>query len=177
MEKLVNSATLKVAADRLAGASPAERTTARGVMVAQSPHKRYGPGSIPGGPITHTPRNPGIEVLEYLKFNYTYENGKVYRICEYFLKQVGKIQGGVEATGYRLYMVVDIKIGGRKGQLVALKMHHVIWFLCKGYWPIMEIDHKDRDTLNNDIDNLREVTSKQNSNNTKRMDAFRANNV
>lgn len=146
-------------------------------MVMLGAHNAHDPSSTLGEPITNRPKNPDNEVLEYIKFNYTYEDGKVYRICQYFLKQVGKIQGGVEATSYRFYMVLDIKIGGRKGKLIALKLHHVVWFLCKDYWPVMEIDHKDRDSLNNNIDNLREVTSKQNSDNTKRMDAFRQINV
>ena len=34
-------------------------------------------------------------------------------------------------------------------------VHRVVWYLCNGSWPTMEIDHKDGDTFNNRISNLR----------------------
>ncbi len=43
-----------------------------------------------------------------------------------------------------------------------LKVHRVAWFLYHGAWPSGFVDHIDGDKLNNRIDNLRDVTPKQN---------------
>lgn len=45
--------------------------------------------------------------------------------------------------------------------------HRVIWALVHGEWPI-EIDHIDGDPRNNDLSNLRAVTSRENSRNVAR---------
>jgi hypothetical protein len=39
----------------------------------------------------------------------------------------------------------------------------IVWYLCKDKWPEKELDHRDRNTLNDNIGNLKEVTSKQNT--------------
>jgi hypothetical protein len=46
--------------------------------------------------------------------------------------------------------------------------HILAWVLMTGEWPPLEIDHRDRDGLNNRPDNLRLATSTQNSANSKR---------
>lgn len=63
--------------------------------------------------------------------------------------------GGVDKNGY---LVVGIK--GRK-----VKYHRLVWFLCKGYYPLTELDHIDRNRQNNRIENLREVNRSQNTSN------------
>lgn len=45
--------------------------------------------------------------------------------------------------------------------------HHVAWAIHYGYWPT-ELDHRDRDKLNNRIDNLRVATRSQNTANTRK---------
>lgn len=47
-------------------------------------------------------------------------------------------------------------------------VHQLIWLYVKGNWPSM-IDHIDGDSLNNCINNLREVTSQQNAANKTRL--------
>lgn len=42
------------------------------------------------------------------------------------------------------------------------KVHRIIWLWCKGSWPKFEIDHKDRNKMNNRIENLRDVERKEN---------------
>lgn len=45
---------------------------------------------------------------------------------------------------------------------------NICWFLYYGQWPDQEIDHKDRDALNNSIENLRKATFSQNTSNKDR---------
>ena len=42
------------------------------------------------------------------------------------------------------------------------KAHRVIWFYHYKVWPKEQIDHKDRNSYNNRIENLRECTNAQN---------------
>jgi hypothetical protein len=46
--------------------------------------------------------------------------------------------------------------------------HRVIWFICTGAWPAddMDIDHINRNKLDNRIENLREVSRSMNAFNT-----------
>lgn len=43
--------------------------------------------------------------------------------------------------------------------------HRMIWLLVYGAWPENEIDHIDRNTMNNKIDNLRAATRNENQHN------------
>ena len=51
--------------------------------------------------------------------------------------------------------------------------HHLAWAFTTGAWPENELDHIDRDRLNNRFDNLRDVTRKQNGKNRKGMTSLR----
>ena len=44
--------------------------------------------------------------------------------------------------------------------------HRLAWLYMTGLDPVTEIDHKDRNPLNNSFDNLRDVTHKENLENT-----------
>lgn len=52
------------------------------------------------------------------------------------------------------------------GEVRHYKVHRIIWFMHKGYFPAL-VDHKDNDTRNNRIENLREGTHKKNCYNLK----------
>lgn len=65
--------------------------------------------------------------------------------------KVGQPAGCPESKGYH-----QISVWGK-----IMKAHQVVWFLNKGYWA-KEIDHRDRNRANSQIDNLRDATRSQN---------------
>jgi len=71
--------------------------------------------------------------------------------------EIGDPVGTVMADGKRRQASIK---GVRK------QVSHISWFFHYGVWPdpAMVIDHIDHDPSNNRIENLREVTSKKNSN-------------
>ena len=75
---------------------------------------------------------------------------------------ISKPAGSINNTGYRV-----IKIKGKNYQA-----HRLIYQMFNEQWDITDtshdnsIDHKDRDKLNNNIDNLRVATSSQNGANS-----------
>ena len=44
-------------------------------------------------------------------------------------------------------------------------MHHAVWAVCKGRWPV-QLDHVNGDVTDNRIENLREVSQSENRLNT-----------
>lgn len=82
--------------------------------------------------------------------NWTYtEDGQLIRPCG---KPVSCVPD--KSTGY-----LRCQVDGKK-----YAQHRIIFFLHKGYWP-KEVDHKDRNKVNNRPDNLIDSTrSEQNHN-------------
>lgn len=77
-------------------------------------------------------------------------------------KHSGEPAGSLHtATGYRC---VKLTIDGRPR---AFKVHRIIWALHYGAWPTEAIDHIDGDRQNNQISNLRDVSSAVNGRNQK----------
>ena len=72
----------------------------------------------------------------------------------------------IQKTKNKEYKTIDC--GGRK-----FKVHRVIYYIHNQEWDIFDvrksnlIDHIDRDTFNNNIENLRVVTQQQNQFNSK----------
>lgn len=60
-----------------------------------------------------------------------------------------------DANGYG-----QVKIAGK-----MYKTHRIIWLWHHGSWPDGEIDHIDRNRMNNRIDNLRVVSASENQHN------------
>jgi hypothetical protein len=92
-------------------------------------------------------------VNEYL--TYDPDTGKLYQRKKRPRIQVGSLAGCVRPKGYRY-----IELEGRK-----YPAHHIVWLLETGAAPIKSLDHIDGDKDNNKFSNLREVTTKQNSEN------------
>ena len=78
------------------------------------------------------------------------------------LRTAGKIAGTVTDQGY-----ITITIGGKK-----LKAHRLAWLYVHGVMP-KQIDHVDRNPLNNRLSNLRLATYQQNSANAKWRSAYK----
>lgn len=66
----------------------------------------------------------------------------------------GQIAGN-DADGRGKYWMVCV--GGRR-----YLAHRLAWFYVHGEWPPGEIDHRNTDSMDNRIDNLREATPSQN---------------
>ncbi|MCK1520226.1 HNH endonuclease [Bradyrhizobium sp. 17] len=71
---------------------------------------------------------------------------------------VGDIVGFPDANGY-----LQANIGG-----VRAYVHQFVWLYVHGVWPDHDIDHRNRDTQNNTISNLRRATASENLANKKR---------
>lgn len=69
----------------------------------------------------------------------------------------GNFAGSVYGNGYKY-----IKINGKR-----FKASRLAWFYMTNGWPEKEIDHKDRNPLNDKWNNLRDVSSSINKLNTK----------
>lgn len=110
-------------------------------------------------PKTTDPRQPCASELEAIKFELRYdaEAGMLYRIGP--SDQFGIPYLGTPSQGYRKVYIISTK----KRYLA----HHVVWFLCKGSWPVIMLDHKDQNGEHNWIDNLQEATSQMQGRNRK----------
>jgi hypothetical protein len=69
--------------------------------------------------------------------------------------KAGEIAGTIIPKGYR-----HITINGHK-----YRAHRLAWFYMYKEWPYPEIDHINRETDDNRIENLRVVTKSENANN------------
>lgn len=74
---------------------------------------------------------------------------------EFISRKSGARVGWVDHRGYR-----RIKIGSRK-----YRAHRLAWFVTHGEWPSDQIDHINRDKLDNRIENLRVVNNSENMRN------------
>lgn len=91
------------------------------------------------------------EVLDQMskRLNYDPETG----VLRWLSKPYQGREIGYNCSGYKRF-----EFNGRRYFL-----HRVVWALYYGYWPINTIDHVDRDSTNNKIENLRDVTQKENN--------------
>lgn len=85
-------------------------------------------------------------------FSYDYETGIITR------KDRANSSGSLDKDGY---LIIKIKTN-------QIKAHRLAWFLYYGSFPKMEIDHINRNRLDNRICNLREADRKLNAANIKK---------
>jgi hypothetical protein len=49
-----------------------------------------------------------------------------------------------------------------------IRRSHIVWVLCRGEWPPSDLDHENRESIDDRIENLRPATTSQNAANTAR---------
>lgn len=100
--------------------------------------------------------NVSIERLHEL-FIYAPESGILTWKIDKGRAKAGNPVGGPDGGGR-----LKTELSGKTYQV-----HHIIFALHHGRWPVNQVDHKDRNVINNKISNLREATSQQNNCNRK----------
>jgi len=110
--------------------------------------------------------------IEYIKQCFRHENGKLYWLIRppaHFNRQrewkIFNTQFAGKEAGY-----IDRMNGGDRWKVCINNTHKIyryiiIWAMHNGRWPVGTIDHKNHKTLDDTIDNLREATRRQNSQN------------
>jgi hypothetical protein len=94
---------------------------------------------------------------EYLREIFDYKNGELYWKKRTSIRiTIGKKVGYLSKDG-RIYTRINKKL---------IAIHRVIFAWHYGYFPKL-VDHIDRNSLNNKIENLRQATKAQNSYNSK----------
>ena len=93
-----------------------------------------------------------------LKAKYAYDplTGVFTRMTSWGSKQVGDIAGSISPQGYR-YLAFDGK---------ATPAHRLAWLWAHGELPLGDVDHINRDRLDNRLENLRVVTRSVNAHNS-----------
>jgi hypothetical protein len=80
-----------------------------------------------------------------------------------FHSRVGKQAGRTnKVVGYRYLSLTE------NGRTVERLEHRVVWLLMTGSWPEQEVDHVNRDRLDNRWKNLREASRRDNMANSRR---------
>ena len=95
---------------------------------------------------------------DHLKAKYTYNpaTGVFTRNTAWGRQKVGDEAGCISPQGYRY-----LNFGGR-----ATPAHRLAWLWVHGVWPDGDVDHINRNRLDNRIENLRVVTRSSNIHNS-----------
>ena len=91
-----------------------------------------------------------MNVEEYIRENIRYElsTGKLF-----WIKKRNQSECGNYHEGYRRVQINKINFAS----------HRIAWFLHYGSWPEKQLDHINGDKADNRINNLREVTNRENA--------------
>ena len=110
--------------------------------------------------------NKNKELLPYyekLSKMIEFREGVPYWIIENGTRgKIGNEAGTIKGCRHRYIFISVNKIQRKVGA------HRLHWFMYYGSLPVIDIDHIDRDTNNNRIENLRECTHEQNMRNRPR---------
>ena len=99
-----------------------------------------------------------IITQDYVKQLFEYRDGALYwKHSPAHNVRAGSKAGNIQSEGYR-----SIKINNK-----TYKAHRLIFLMFHGWLP-EKVDHKDANTSNNQIENLRPATSSENSFNAKK---------
>ena len=79
-----------------------------------------------------------------------------------FWKKSGKGRQMERPIGSFCKGYLNVQFGGRNR-----RVHHIVWLICYGEWPLGQIDHIDGNRTNNRIANLRIVNNQDNHKNMK----------
>jgi hypothetical protein len=91
------------------------------------------------------------------RFDYDPETGRLtYRIRPHSRVAVGEQVGTLDVHGGYLKTRIDG---------VRYQVHNLIWLMAYGELPTRELDHRDRNGLNNRLGNLRKTTDSHNNHN------------
>lgn len=103
------------------------------------------------------PTEESIAFAEYCRGLFEYKEGQLIRKVNKGPARVGDIAGTLNNRGY-FAIIIDS---------VSYQLHQIVFLLHYNYIPKV-IDHIDRNKTNNTVENLRSVTSRENSLNTLR---------
>ena len=115
--------------------------------------------------MSNIPNAPTKDLMEYIKNHYFYRDGKIDGVNKEDLGYNHK-RSKIKSTYKRL----SVEFGGVKYKFYK---YHVVWFLCTGEWPPTEIDHINRDSLDDRFENLRLAEHKENQRNQDRCTMYR----
>ena len=97
-------------------------------------------------------------IVARIRLNYDYDSDRGMLIS----RRTGKAVTGSHCSlrnGICRYRKIDLKVNDRMFPVIY---HHAVWAWHHGRLPTMQIDHINRDSLDNHIENLREVTGSEN---------------
>lgn len=101
--------------------------------------------------MSNEPTEPEEYIKEYIKTHYVYRDGLIDGMNK-------EDVGHTHYRGGKPYKRIDIEVSGIHKKIYR---SHIVYFLCYDQWPSQEIDHVDRDTMNDKIENLRTATHKE----------------
>lgn len=99
---------------------------------------------------------PNIKISLLSELFYCKGNSLFNKVNRGTRAKKSEIAGNINNDGYRV-----VRLGSN------ISAHRIVFAMHHGYWSTMELDHKDTDKLNNNINNLREVSRAVNGQNLK----------